>query len=391
LEAGSNESAVVKDLDIFQPESLHSFHSSLPPEKLIDDDGDGDSTGALCRVEISRYIARRSAMLAREAEISRRQHSEVFSANICESDDWTTECPGAYAADTMSLKDTAAWTTVLDAISFERAHLRRGSSNQWPDALWSPACLSSEAASSLEVQVTDFITHLDALADGSDAIRCGLHAMPIAVLLRQLLCDLRMATGDLRGAARALAGAVATESGSDPLRPPLLIGWEDSLSCNYLKAQQCYRLGRLALLAVAENSAAAKVAKEEAYTHELRQRREAQHADLARGALLSARPLLRDAARLYKVELESTDLKLLDKEEEWRLALQCCLLLTLQLEAEVCEMLESPADEVKKILSKAIQLSVTVQACPAATARCQRLVFEVHRRLLDKACPKDAT
>jgi len=56
----------------------------------------------------------------------------------------------------------------------------------------------------------------------------------------------------------ALAGAVATESGSDPLRPPLLIGWEDSLSCNYLKAQQCYRLGRLALLAVAENLAAAK-------------------------------------------------------------------------------------------------------------------------------------
>ena len=181
LEAGSNESAV-KDLDILQPESLHSFNSALPPEKLIDDDGDGDSTGALCRVELSRYIARRSAMLAREAEISRRQHSEAFSANICESDDWTTECPGAYAADTMSLKDTAAWTTVLDAISFERAHLRRGSSNQWP--------------------VTDFITHLDALADGSDAIRCGLHAMPIAVLLRQLLCDLRMATGDLRGAAR---------------------------------------------------------------------------------------------------------------------------------------------------------------------------------------------
>ncbi len=201
VEAGSKESAVEKNLDIFQSESL-PFYSAVPPEKLMDDDGDGDSTGALCRVELSRYIARRSAMLAREAEISRRQHSDAFSANICESDDWTTECPGAHAADTMSLKDTAAWTTVLDAISFERAHLRRGSSNQWPDALWSPACLSSEAASSLEVQVTNFITHLDALADGSDAIRCGLHAMPIAVLLRQLLCDLRMATGDLRGAAR---------------------------------------------------------------------------------------------------------------------------------------------------------------------------------------------
>ena len=200
VEAGSKES-VEKNLDIFQSESL-PFYSAVPPEKLMDDDGDGDSTGALCRVELSRYIARRSAMLAREAEISRRQHSDAFSANICESDDWTTECPGAHAADTMSLKDTAAWTTVLDAISFERAHLRRGSSNQWPDALWSPACLSSEAASSLEVQFTNFITHLDALADGSDAIRCGLHAMPIAVLLRQLLCDLRMATGDLRGAAR---------------------------------------------------------------------------------------------------------------------------------------------------------------------------------------------
>ena len=82
--------------------------------------------------------------------------------------------------------------------------------------------------------------------------------MPVVILLRQLLCDFRIATGDLKGAATALAGAVATESGADPLRPPLLIGWEDSLSCNYLKAQQCFRLGWLALLAVGESRAAAQ-------------------------------------------------------------------------------------------------------------------------------------
>ena len=237
--------------------NLRSFHSTPPPEKS-DDDPDGDITGVLCRVELSRYIARRSAILALEAERSRCQHSAAFSANTCESDDWTTEVPGTQAAEILSLKETAAWKTVLDSISFERSQLRRGFSNDWPDALWSPACLDSQSATEFEVQLTEWIKNLEALADGSDAIRHGLQAMPIAVLLRQLLCDVRIAIGDLPSAARALAGAVATESGADPLRPPLLVGWEDSLSCNYLKAQQCFRLARLALLAVAENHAAAQ-------------------------------------------------------------------------------------------------------------------------------------
>eukprot|EP00438_Fugacium_kawagutii_P005725 Skav230029 [mRNA] locus=scaffold261:288206:289162:- [translate_table: standard] len=235
---------------------LQSVCSTKPPEKPADDDVDGDATGVLCRVELSRYIARRGAILALESERSRCQHTEAFSSS-CESDDWTKEVPGTRAAEILSLKDTDAWKTVLDAISFERTHLRRGFSNHWPDVLWSPACLDSESATALEIQLAEWIKDLEALADGSDAIRNGLRTMPIAVLLRQLLCDFRIAIGDLKGAARALAGAVATESG-DPLRPPLLVGWEDSLSCDYLKAQQCFRLARLALLAVAESCAEAK-------------------------------------------------------------------------------------------------------------------------------------
>lgn len=403
----------VKDMKVSEESALFSpdkdfdwqssLHWSTSSQRLDDDDGDDDAdgniTGVLCRVELSRYIARRSAILALEAERSRQLHSEAFSANT-ESDDWTTEVPGAQAAEILSLKDTVAWKAVLEAISFERTQLRRGFSNKWPDSLWSPGCLAdldSESARSefcrIELQLAEWIKDLEALADGSDVIRQGLQAMPVVVLLRQLLCDFRIATGDLPGAATALAGAVATESGADPLRPPLLIGWEDSLSCNYLKAQQCFRLGWLALLAVGESRAAAQVAKDEAYTEELKRRREAQYAELVRGALLSARPLLRDAGRLYKAERESSPkMNLLDKEEEWQLALECCEILTFELEAEVCHMLESPADEVKKILLKAVQHSLRVQASPAATTRLQRLVFGLRRRLLDKACPnEDAT
>eukprot|EP00435_Cladocopium_sp_Y103_P047841 s60_g14.t1 len=261
----------VKDVNVstesvlFSPDKdfeWQSFHWSTPPQRLDDDDdADGDITGVLCRVELSRYLARRSAILALEAETSRQLHAKAF---IATESDWTTEVPGAQAAETLSLKDTVAWKTVLEAISFERTQLRRGFSNKWPDSLWSPGCLAgldSESAREvcrIEIQLAEWIKDLEALADGSDVIRQGLQAMPVVVLLRQLLCDFRIATGDLPGAATALAGAVATESGADPLRPPLLIGWEDSLSCNYLKAQQCFRLGRLALLAVGESRAAAQ-------------------------------------------------------------------------------------------------------------------------------------
>ena len=264
---------VSEESALFSPDKDFDWQSSLhwsTPSQRLDDDDDGDDdadgniTGVLCRVELSRYIARRSAILALEAERSRQLHSEAFSANT-ESDDWTTEVPGAQAAEILSLKDTVAWKAVLEAISFERTQLRRGFSNKWPDSLWSPGCLAdldSESARSelcrIELQLAEWIKDLEALADGSDVIRQGLQAMPVVVLLRQLLCDFRIATGDLPGAATALAGAVATESGADPLRPPLLIGWEDSLSCNYLKAQQCFRLGWLALLAVGESRAAAQ-------------------------------------------------------------------------------------------------------------------------------------
>ncbi|CAJ1333033.1 unnamed protein product [Effrenium voratum] len=203
-------------------------------ERAEGEELDGD-WGALSRVEISRYISRRSAGLALSAESSRQRRAAAAAR------EWT-EVPGAHADVIEGLEDAEAWKVALEAIAFERTHLRRGTSNSWPDALWSPSCLSPEAAEDLEAKICGFLT-----LEAGRLSQCK--ALPVAVLLRHLQCDCRAARGDLRGAAEALAGAVAQETGADPLRPPLLFGWEDSLSCDYLKAQHCARLARLAFLA----------------------------------------------------------------------------------------------------------------------------------------------
>ena len=66
---------------------------------------------------------------------------------------------------------------------------------------------------------------------------------------RNALSDLRLALGNLHGAAVALAISKSAEPESaDPLRPLLLIAWEDALDCDFLKAHHCFRLGRLAII-----------------------------------------------------------------------------------------------------------------------------------------------
>ena len=196
--------------ELHQEVLLEASEVPAPPALEANDLEDGDPLGVLSRVEISRYISRWSA---------------------------------THSSDSLH-------SSILEAVSFEREHLRRGFSNHWPDALWSPGCLSVEALEVFESRLTERIEM------GSKGVQ------PIQVLLRHLLCDALIALGDFKRAAKALAGAVATPSGADALRPPLLIGWEDSLDCNYLKAQHCFRLGRVALAAAAETVAAAQAATE---------------------------------------------------------------------------------------------------------------------------------
>ncbi|CAK9033075.1 Protein disulfide isomerase-like 2-1 [Durusdinium trenchii] len=362
---------VPKELPTAEQVDLEPLDFLPAPPESLEDDADGDCFGVLSRVELSRYIARRSAILVRTQQSGQGASVESGSDRL------------EMSTESFCLKEVdIPWKVILDALSFERMQLRRGFSNQWPDALWSPACLNREAVTELECKLTKCIREIEELADAQDCVRSSLQAMPLGVLLRHLLCDARIAVGDLSCAAKALWGAVTPEAGADPLQPPLLIVWENCLNCNYLKAQQCLRFGRLAILAAAQSLVAAQVAKVEAYTEELRHRREAQHVDRARRALRSARSLLRDASRLYKAEMESEKLHLLDHEDEWSLALQCGHLLALQLEAEASRMLECPPDEVKIILSTGIQLSNAIQASSAATARLQRLVFELRCRCL---------
>lgn len=296
---------VPKELPTAEQVDLEPLDFLPAPPESLEDDADGDCFGVLSRVELSRYIARRSAILVRTQQSGQGASVESGSDRL------------EMSTESFCLKEVdIPWKVILDALSFERMQLRRGFSNQWPDALWSPACLNREAVTELECKLTKCIREIEELADAQDCVRSSLQAMPLGVLLRHLLCDARIAVGDLSCAAKALWGAVTPEAGADPLQPPLLIVWENCLNCNYLKAQQCLRFGRLAILAAAQSLVAAQaggdqdvhrrtdmqtgltrhskhllqfpgyfkpllqVAKVEAYTEELRHRREARASDL---------------------------------------------------------------------------------------------------------------
>ena len=221
-----------------------SLLTEVAPLQTADgDDEDGDCHGVLCRVEMSRYIARKNARLAGLAETSRQARQRTALDG-----DWH-EVPGAHAAQLPGLEDAAAWEAVLEAVSFERKHLKRGSSSNWPDSFWSPACLNTlrpDSVNQLDEELSLVLPRFDASKCAEDSFR----ALPAAVFMRQLLSDVRLARGNLHGAAVALAISKSAEPESaDPLRPLLLIAWEDALDCNFLKAHHCFRLGRLAIVA----------------------------------------------------------------------------------------------------------------------------------------------
>lgn len=348
-----------------------------PPPLSSEVEPDGDCWGVLARVELSRYIAHRTTILSAIAEMSRLRRTQELEA----VGSWAVEVPGAHADDVPGLEHTAAWATVLDALAFERQHLRRGQHfTQWPDVLWSPQCLGAVEAAEFESRLTNWIQAMEAQADSSDCkTRDAFKALPVSVLLRQLLADARCASGDLVGASKVLAGAVAKEAGADPLRPPLLIGWEDSLQCNYVKAQQCARLARVALLAVEAQPE---------YASDL-PRREALQREAVAHAVSSARRLLKDARRLIEVELAEAEQhalrqrSALDLEEHWHLALRCSRLLVLEMQATAARLCKSHC-EAQGFLRDAVNQTVILQADEAATPRLQRLLAALRQTLLRK-------
>lgn len=348
------------------------------PETIGDGEADGDYWGALSRVELSRYIARRGAELSSKAENSRQDRRRQLEI----AGDWASEVPGAYADEIPGFEHTDAWSIVLDALQFERQELHRGlTSAHWPDALWSPECLGAQAAKEFDVLLTKRVKDLETLADErDDATRAALHALPVGVHLRQLLCDTRCAAGNLTAAAEALAGAVVKEQGADPLCPPMLFGWEGSLDCKYLRAQHCLRLGRLAVLGAVREVAAAEAFQSAGTALDLRKASLCREA--SRKAATAARRLLKDARKLYEEEISSLGRQqTLDLEEEWSLALRCGRLLTMELQSQAAAL----AGEVSEVfLQEAIDESIRLQADDAATQRLQRLLSSMRHVLTSK-------
>lgn len=359
------------------PDAIVLPKLSEPPPLGYEVEPDGDCWGVLARVELSRYIAHRTTILSAAAEQSRLRRTQELEV----AGSWTTQVPGAHADDVPGLEHTAAWATVLEALAFERQHLRRGQHfTQWPDVLWSPQCLEKVEAAGFESRLTGWVQAMEAEAERSTGTtRDALKALPVSALLRQLLADTRCASGDFSGASKALAGAVAKEAGADPLRPPLLIGWEDSLQCNYVKAQQCARLARVALLAV-------EAQPEYAAEFPLR---EGMQREAVAGAVSAARRLLKDARRLMDVELVEAEqhalqqLSAMDLEEHWHLALRCSRLLVLEMQATAARLSNSRG-EAKGFLREAMDQTVILQADEFATPRLQRLLAARRQKLVQK-------
>jgi len=346
------------------------------------DDEDGDVHGVLSRVELSRYIARKNESLAALAEESRLQKQRAALGD----GDWQGEVPGAHSDLNPGLEDAAAWRLVLEALSFERKHFKRGSSNTWPDGFLSPACLSSrDELLQLDAELTSLLPRFDAM----DAPVCedSLRALPAAVFMRQLLSDLRLALGNLHGAAVALAISKSAEPESaDPLRPLLLIAWEDALDCDFLKAHHCFRLGRLAIISANAELLVAQELRNASPT-KLQLRRAADHETAAANAALAARRLLQDAHRLFEEQIalhgqEGLHQKTLDMEEEWGISLRCGLLMTMLTQVQAFELLNR-IDDKERTLSAAIKLSISLQAEREASPRLQRLLAKLRSELLE--------
>lgn len=314
----------------------------LPEPEEVGEGEDGQWWGSVMRVDLALYLQSRNAQLSASAR----------------------EC----SVSNPDLENTSVWSIVCEALALERSALRRGNpASAWPDTM---RCvddsLSQAKAEHLQQQLEFWISALEEALFRGDAVTSdALRALPVGVLLRQLLADLRIALGDVMGACEALVRAVSTGPGlADPFGLPLLVGWEDLLDCGYCRAQQCARFGRIALLAAHQAvSAGGKTAA------------------MARQGAASARRHLLDARRLYDAEYAThsrMSTGCWHDTERWCLVLRCARLGSTALLAEACHLC-GRSTEAETALAEALHEAGKLWGHAAATPRLKRLLAAEQR------------
>jgi len=323
-------------------------------DEASDEDGEAeDRWETVARVDLERYI------------VYKNSHLHVLAAK-------------RGCASVPTLEHTSVWQAALEMLAAERSLLRRGlRATHWP-------CTLRGAGADDEVVVAhlhSWIEKVEALGDTieDEDAREALREFPLAVLLRHALADRYAAAGDLRRATEVLVRAVSTGPGcSHPHDTPLLLCWEGNIRCGFVRAHQCLRFGRVALLS-ARSLLLGAHEDAQAYTPELRARRAAERGSAVEKAAGWARRHLVAARSLFDAELSGasalseasswtqTDASL------WSLALRCARLEGLLLLAEALP-LAGRHKEAEDVGSEAKRESAVLQADPWAAPRLRQVL-----------------
>lgn len=349
-----------------EPEPVPEVAPREPPPEPAprgeDEEEDGDLWAVALRTDLAQYVAYKNARLHAAALREGRAH---------------VPC----------LERTEVWRVLLEVVAAERTAFRRHArSPNWPDTLLPAAAAMAGEGECVEplAQLQRWVGLVEDAADRlhDEETRRALRELPVAALLRHGLADALVAAGDLPAAGEVLVRAVRTGPGpADPLDTPQLPVWEDHLLCNFARAHQCLRFGRLALL----QAQALAAAEDDAYTAELRARRAAARAEAAQRGLQKARRQLLDARRLLRQELLEGPVAVSEAQtfgediEGWVLGIRCAqLCATALLGATLRELGRSDAEE---LLREACRSSEELQASAHATPRLRRLLAAERERL----------
>jgi hypothetical protein len=193
-------------------------------------------------------------------------------------------------------------------MSWERNNLRKHSRSQmWPETMLSPAVMNRDQVDELKHNVKQWTQALEDL-DAAPGSRMILKHVPVDFALQQLVADALVSSGEVKEAQWALllvVGAASPEKEPDVLvgqaqfAPPR-VGWDDRCYCDLVKAQQCMRFGRLAVISAQKLS---RLPTGQEYTPELCKLRENQRQNALIQEIASGQRHLVDARKLYKAEL----------------------------------------------------------------------------------------
>lgn len=241
-----------------------------------------DWWGLAMRVDLERYIAYKNAQMRVAAE------EDASIATIFEN--------------------SSLWRIMSEISVWERSVLRRNRRGQiWPDTMLAPGALSRDQVEEVKLHIERWTFALEDLDDIGNT-RATLRWLPIHLALRQLVADALIAAGENHEARWELLLVVGAASldkkpevrvGQAQYAPPR-IGWDDCCKCDLVKAQQCVRFGRLAVISAQE---AAAMPDSQEYTPELCRIRDKQHHNTLSEEVASAIRHLTDARKLYKAEL----------------------------------------------------------------------------------------